>query len=41
VGVHNKGDMMRKENNILSKEEDMLIIIGFFVPKVEEGEEVE
>ena len=41
VEVHSEGDMLSKENNILSKEEDMLIIIGFLVPKVEEEKEVE
>jgi hypothetical protein len=41
VEVRSEGDMMSKENNILSKEEDMLIIIGFLVPEVEVEEEVE
>ena len=39
--ARSEGDMLRKENNILSKEEDMLIIIDFLVPEVEEEEEVE
>jgi hypothetical protein len=41
VEVHSEGDMLSKENNILSREEDMLIMIGFLVPEVEEEEEVE
>jgi hypothetical protein len=41
VEVHSEGDMLSKKNNILSREEDMLIVIGFLVPEVEEGEEVE
>jgi hypothetical protein len=36
VEVQSEGDMLRKENSILSKEEDMLIIIGFLIPEVEE-----
>jgi hypothetical protein len=39
--VHREGDMPSKENNILNRKEDMLIIIGFLVPEVEEEEEVE
>ena len=33
--------MLNKEENIMNIEEDMLIIIGFLVPEVEEEEEVE
>jgi hypothetical protein len=41
VEPHREGHMLSKVNNILSKEEDMLIIIDFLVPEVEEEEEVE
>jgi hypothetical protein len=41
VEVRSEGDMLNKENNILRREEDMLIMIGFLVPEVEEEEEVE
>jgi hypothetical protein len=41
VEVHSEGNMLSKENSLLSREEDMLIIIGFLVPEVEEQEEVE
>jgi hypothetical protein len=41
VEVHSEGDILSKENNILSRAEDMLIIIGFLIPEVEEEEEVE
>jgi hypothetical protein len=41
VEFHSEGDMLSKENNILSREEDMLITTLFLVPKVEEEEEVE
>jgi hypothetical protein len=34
VEVHSKG-------NMLSREEDMIIIIGFLIPEVEEEEEEE
>jgi hypothetical protein len=40
VEVHSEGNTMSKENHILSREEDILIIIGFLVPEVEEEEEV-
>jgi hypothetical protein len=33
--------MVSSEDNKLNKEEDMLIMIGFLVPEVEEEEEVE
>jgi hypothetical protein len=36
VEFHIEGNTLSKENNILSREEDMLIIIGFLVPEVEE-----
>jgi hypothetical protein len=41
VEAHSEGDTQRKENNILSREEDMLIIILFLILEVEEEEEVE
>jgi hypothetical protein len=41
VEVHSEGNTLIKENNILSREEDMLIIIGLLIPEVEEEEEVE
>jgi hypothetical protein len=41
VEVHSEGNLLSKENNILSREEGMMIIIGFLVPEVEEEEEVE
>jgi hypothetical protein len=41
VEAHSEGDMLRKENIILSREEDMMIMIGFLLPEVEEEEEVE
>jgi hypothetical protein len=36
-----EGDMLSKEKRILRREEDILIMIGFLVPEVEEEEEVE
>ena len=41
VEPHREGHMLSKEKSILRKEEDMLIIIDFLVPEVEEEEEVE
>jgi hypothetical protein len=39
--VHSEDDMLSKDNSVLSREEDMVIMIGFLVPEVEEEEEVE
>ena len=39
--LEQRGVEVHSEDNILSKEEDMLIIIGFLVLEVEEEEEVE
>ena len=41
VEAHSEGDMLDREDNILSREEIMLITTLFLVPKVEEEEEVE
>jgi hypothetical protein len=41
VEIRSEGNMLSKENNILSREEGMLITICFLVPEVEEEEEVE
>jgi hypothetical protein len=39
--VHSEASMLSKENNILSREEDMPITICSLVPEVEEEEEEE
>ena len=41
VEPHREGHMLNNEDIIMNREEDMLIIIGFLIPKVEEEEEVE
>jgi hypothetical protein len=41
VEPHREGDMRNSKENILSREEDILIMIGFLAPEVEEEEEVE
>jgi hypothetical protein len=41
VEPYREGHMLNNEDNIMNIEEDMLIIIGFLVPEVEEEEEVE
>jgi hypothetical protein len=41
VKSHSKGDMLTIQDNILIREETMLIIILFLVLEVEEEEEVE
>jgi hypothetical protein len=41
VEAHNKINMLNREDNILSREEIMLIIILFLILEVEEEEEVE
>jgi hypothetical protein len=41
VEVHSEGNMLRKENKILSRKEGMPIITCFLIPEVEEEEEVE
>jgi hypothetical protein len=41
VEAHSKGDMLNREDNILRREEIMLIIILFLVLELEEEEEVE
>jgi hypothetical protein len=41
VEPHREDHTLSSENNILSRAKDMLIIIGFLIPEVEEEEEVE
>jgi hypothetical protein len=41
VEPHREYHMLNSEDNKLSREEDMLIMIGFLVPEVEEEEEAE
>jgi hypothetical protein len=41
VEPHREGHMQNNKDNILSREEDILIMIGFLTPEVEEEEEVE
>jgi hypothetical protein len=41
VEAHREGNMLNNRDNILSREEIMLIIILFLVLEVEEEEEVE
>jgi hypothetical protein len=41
VEPHREDHMLSSEDKNLNKEEDILIMIGFLVPKVEEEEEVE
>jgi hypothetical protein len=41
VEVHNEGNMLSKENRILSRKEGMSIITCFLVPNVKEEEEEE
>jgi hypothetical protein len=41
VESHSEGNMLKREGSILNREEIMLIIISFLIPKVEEEEEVE
>jgi hypothetical protein len=41
VEAHSEGDMLNREENILSREEIMLTTTLFLEPEVEEEEEVE
>jgi hypothetical protein len=41
VEAHSEGNMLNREGSIPNREEIMLILIFFLVPKVEEEEEVE
>ena len=41
VGPHREDHMLSSEDRKLSKEEDMLIMIDFLIPEVEEEEEME
>jgi hypothetical protein len=41
VEPHREGHMLSSEDSNLNKEEDMLIMIDFLIPEVEEEEEVD
>jgi hypothetical protein len=41
VEPHREGHMLNNKDNVMNREEDMMIMIGFLIPEVEEEEEVE